>query len=206
MVVVIAIIGIIAVFAIPAASTIIRGSQLSLASQTLTDQISLARQYALTKNRSIEVRFYRFGDPEAPGEKADDPSTGQFRALQIFEVFEGGAPLPIGQVQRLPATTMINCQQLSTLLDVTSGTGSQSPQKPSDQDPDLPRGVKKNYEYCSFRFRPDGSTNLLPTKTWYATVHLITDNVTSDTPPPNFFTLQIDPVAGTIKSYRPSAG
>jgi hypothetical protein len=100
---------------------------------------------------------------------------------------------------------MINSQKLSSLVDATSETGTQAPKQPTAQDPELPRGVKKNYQYCSFRFLPDGSTNLLPTKSWYITVHLLTDKVNSELPPPNFFTLQIDPVSGTTKSYRPAA-
>jgi len=205
MVVVIGIIAVIAVFAVPAAGTIIRGTQLTQASQILVDQISLARQYAVTKNRAIEVRFYRFGDPEVPEEKYEDPTTGKFRAIQIFEVSESGTPLPIGKIQRLPTSTVINDGELTTLID-KEGNTAQTPVKPTDQDPELPRGVKKNYQYSSFRFQPDGSTNLLPDKSWYATVHALTDRVVDKKPPVNFFTLQIDPVSGTTKSYRPTAG
>lgn len=204
MVAVVAIIGIIAVFAVPAASTIIRGSQLTQASQVLTDQINLARQYALTKNRSIEVRFIRFGDPEAPGEDPQKPDTGKFRAIQLFEVLGSGAAVPISKLQRLPVTIMINSTELSTLVDETGTTTTLT--EPNEQDPELPGQVKRNYEYVSFRFLPDGSTNLLPTQKWYATIHAITDKVQGKTPPPNFFTLQIDPVSGSTKNYRPQAG
>lgn len=206
LVVVVAIIGIIAVFAVPAAGTIIRGSQLTQASQVMTDQISLARQFALTKNRAVEVRFYRFADIEAPGEDLDKPETGKFRALQLFEISENGTPSPLGKIHRFPVAVMMNSDLLSTLVD-ENGTGDQAPRKPNDSDPELPRGVKRKYEFSSFRFRPDGSTNLLPNKTWYVTVHQVTDVVRDKkTPPPNFFTLQIDPVSGTSKSYRPAAG
>jgi uncharacterized protein (TIGR02596 family) len=206
MIVVVAIIGVIAVFAVPAASTIIRGSQLTQASQVLSDQISLARQYALTKNRAVEVRFIRYGDPEAPGEDPEKPETGKFRAIQLFEVLTSGTSVPVGKFQRLPVTIMLNSDTLSTLIDTESESGGQAPRRPSEQDPELPGRVKKDYDYVSFRFLPDGSTNLLPTKQWYTTVHAITDQIKGNTPPPNFFTLQIDPVSGTSKSYRPSAG
>lgn len=206
MIVVVGIIAIIAVFAVPAASTIIRGSQLTQASQILTDQFNLARQQALTKNRSIEVRFYRFADSEQPGEEVDKPETGKFRAIQVFEVLETGTPVPLGKIQRLPNSVVFNDGELSTLIDTTPGGSTQSPRRPTDTDPELPRGVGKNYEYAAFRFLPDGSTNLQPTKNWYTTIHAITDVVEGDTPPPNFFTLQIDPVSGTTKGYRPGAG
>src|SRR6218665_1327979 len=83
---VILIIGIVSVFVTPAVTTILKGSQISQGEQVLTDQFKIARQLALTKTRSIEVRFVRFGDPEVPGEKKDNPSTGNYRAIQLFEV------------------------------------------------------------------------------------------------------------------------
>lgn len=206
MIVVVGIIAIIAVFAVPAASTVIRGSQLTQASQILTDQLNLARQQALTKNRSIEVRFYRFGDAEQPGEEADKPDTGKFRAIQLFEVLESGVPVPISKIQRLPNTVVFNDGDLSTLIDTKDGSSTQAPKKPTDADPELPRGVERRYEYSAFRFLPDGSTNLPPTKNWYTTLHSINDVIKDEVPPPNFFTLQIDPVSGTTKGYRPGAG
>ena len=96
LVVVIAIIAIIATFTVPAATTILRGSALTQASQTLTDQISFARQRALSRNLAVEVRFYLYADPEAPGETVNTPTTGQYRAIQLFEVVEG--PRPIGRL------------------------------------------------------------------------------------------------------------
>jgi uncharacterized protein (TIGR02596 family) len=104
--VVIAIIAIITSFAIPAATTIIRGSQLTQASQVLSDQISLARQQALSRNRQIEVRFCRFGDPEIPGEKASDPTSGAYRSIQVFEIAESGAAVPLNKLQRLPSAVL----------------------------------------------------------------------------------------------------
>ena len=76
----------------------------------------------------------------------------------------------------------------------------------------LPRGiVKPNYRYASFRFLQDGSTNLSPSSTWFVTIHNLTDTPTGTTmkkannDPINFFTLQIDPVSGAIKGFRPTA-
>ena len=205
MIVVVGIIAVIATFVVPAASTVIRGSQLTQASQVLSDQISLARQQAITKNHAIEVRFYRFADNEQPGEEVDKPETGQYRAIQLFEVLENGTAVPMGKINRLPSTVVINDGELSTLID-SQGNSPQTPKDPLDSDPELPRGVKKKYKYVSFRFLPDGSTNLMPNENWYATLHSLTDEVQGDTPPANFFTIQVDPVSGTTKNYRPTAG
>src|SRR5204862_329387 len=108
---------------------------------------------ALTRNRSVEVRFYSFIDPEQPGE-----TTPYFRALQYFEIAEGGIPNPVGKVARFPDTVIMNSDTtLSSLF------GNLAPSKPGSNDPDLPRGVKNKYTYVSFRFQPDGSTSLSQT-------------------------------------------
>lgn len=213
LVVVIAIIAIIATFTVPAATTILRGSAMTQASQMLTDQISLARQMALSRNRAIEVRFYVYADPEAPGEdpkatlNTADPTGGgkaQFRGLQLFEIVESGVAVPLDKPQRFPVTVVMNAGPLSTLI----AAATQKPYKVwTSKDPELPRGVSKNYLYTSFRFQQDGSTNLTATGSWYLTIHNLTDKLaTPTTPPPNFFTIQIDPVSGSTKGFRPTAG
>ena len=206
LVVVIAIIAIIATFTVPAATTILRGSAITQASQTLTDQISLARQMALSRNRAVEVRFYQYADPEAPGETVGDQSTWKYRAIQLFEIVESGVAIPLDKPQRLPVSVVIEPNiAFSTLIPAT-------PTKPAATDPDLPRGIiKPNYRYASFRFLQDGSTNLAPTSTWFVSIHNLTDTPTGTTmkkangDPINFFTLQIDPVSGAIKGFRPTA-
>jgi uncharacterized protein (TIGR02596 family) len=214
--------GIIAVvvgMTIPAATTMIRGSQLTQGAQMLTDQMALARQTALSKNRSIEVSFYKFGDPETPGEDRNNPETGCFRAFQCFEVLESGAAIPVNKVQRLPSTVVINeTKELSTII----GDSRQNPIAPDNTAPELPRDVARKYLYSSFRFEADGSTNLSITRPtgdtnaksmrWFITLHAmdlggrITEPKDGTGKQINFFTLQIDPISGTATTYRPTAG
>lgn len=211
MVVVIAIIVVLVGFTTPAINTVLRGTNLDQASQILTSQINFARQQASTRNHSIEVRFYRYGDPDVPGESVKDPLTGHFRAMQVFEVFENLNVVPLDKIQPLPTGIIFAFNDgekgLSTLLD--SGVRGQL-KRPGSEDrnaPNLPRGVENNYEYTSFRFNSDGSTNLPTRVLWYVT--LISSNerlVSPEVPPANYFTLQIDPISGAIKSYRPNAG
>ena len=197
--VVIAIIGIIGAFAVPAAGNLLKGSSLSQSANLITDQTAAARQQALTRNRSVEMRFYSFTDPEVPGD------TAQFRGLQYFEIAEGGIPNPTGRFVRFPDTVVMNSDTtLSSIL------GASTPTTPGPNDPDLPRGVKKNYTYASFRFLPDGSTSLSATAgpangLWFITAHLINDMrlAQGGKPPPNFFTWMIDPVSGAMKVLRP---
>ena len=219
MIAVVSIIAIITVFVVPAASTILKGTQLTQASSMLADQISLARQQALTKNMMVEVRFIQFADPEQPGEKLTDPTTGKFRAIQLMQVLPSGVSVPLsgGKVQMLPQAVMMNASAspvYSTLLQSVSG-GAQLTSAASLQaaDPELPRGIKKNYNFYSFRFLPDGSTNLSPIPpatlgNWYGiTLHNITDvdKLAKGIQTVNFFTLQIDPVSGSTRVYRPTA-
>jgi uncharacterized protein (TIGR02596 family) len=213
--VVVAVIAIIAGFAVPAVTTMIRGSQLTEGSQLLTDQLALARQTALSKSHSLEVRFYKFGDPETPGEDPSDYSTGFYRAFQTFEILENGAALPLGKIQRLPSGVIMNEDKYSSLIICKAGSDGAKANKPTEADPAMPdEKTKRNYRYVSFRFLPDGSTDLSTTGTpaegpiqkndsWFITLHGA--NVkTTDITTTNYFTLQVDPVTGSTRAYRPT--
>ena len=203
LIVVISIIAIIVTFSVPAVTGILRGSTMTQGSQILTDQISFARQRALSRNLPVEVRFYQYADPEAPGEKLTDPTTGQWRGMQLFEVVESGVAVPIDKLQQFPGTVIITSR--FTFSSIISGTG-QTIKAAAASDPELPRGIGRNYKYASFRFLQDGSTNLAPTGSWFVTIHNVSDQPSGTTPPINFFTLQIDPVSGSVKGFRPTAG
>jgi uncharacterized protein (TIGR02596 family) len=191
MLVVILIIGIIATFAVPIVTSVGRSSRLNRATQTVADQLALARQTAISRNHAVEVRFYQFADPETPG------SSSSFRALQTLEVINARAISPLDKVQPLPASTIIDASPtLSSVLD--PGKRAMAP----GTDP-LPR-IGTSYLYVALRFHPDGSTDLLPTAgAWFLTVH---DEVQGDglaRPPANFVTLEIDPINGSLKFFRP---
>ena len=201
--VVIAIIGIIGAFAVPAAGQLLKGSSLTQAANLLSDQTAAARQQALTRNRSIEVRFFSFTDPEQPGE-----TTPYYRALQYFEIADGGIPNPTGRYVRFPNSIIMSSD--AALSSVLNDTANHPVTNPSANDPDLPRGVGRSYTYVSFRFQPDGTTTLSATGgpsngLWFITCHLLNDigKATGGNPPPNFFTWMIDPVSGSTKVLRP---
>jgi hypothetical protein len=85
----------------------------------------------------------------------------------------------------------------------------------TETNPELPRGVGQKYDFVSFRFNPDGSTDLPPLGTtgkaseggrWFITVHTAADRARTKSdsePPPDFFTWMVEPVSGTSKSFRP---
>lgn len=201
-------------FAMPAVNPILKGSQLNQAAQDIGDQLGLARQLALSSNRSMEVRFYKYADPELPGEVEGNPSSGYFRGMQIFEIAENGVARARGKMRRLPSSIVIDGgSTLSTLLAPPGSYTSPLPEAAAagSQTVSLPRaGVQ--YASVAFRFLPDGSLNLssLATNPWFLTLRDSRDKNPGGSgsdgfsqPPPNFFTIQIDAANGHIKTYRP---
>lgn len=201
--VVISVIAIVAAFAVPAVTTMLRGSQMTQATQSLDAQISLARQLAISRSQAIEVRFYRYGDSEAPGEDVTNPASGKFRAMQMFEVFSNGTPVPLGKMEPLPGAIIFSYSGspdgLSSIIE------KPKLQQPGLKDPSLPRGIDTRYDFASFRFLADGSTNLSAVDNWFVTLINLNDILTApNQPPANFYTLQIDPVNGNTRSFRPN--
>ncbi len=216
--VVITIIGIIAGFAVPALGPVFRGSSLSQSATLIADQMSMARQFALANNTMVQVRFFRFGDPEIPGEKKDTPTTGHFRALQFFQRNSTGLWVPASKYFRFPDGMIMNpATRLSTILGEEPAkrtlTMSQV-QNDKVNNLELPRGVGYNYEYVFFHFLPGGGTDLAqagvgPDSTgglWHITVHSLADLPRTNNgtkAPPDYICWAVDPVSGTAKTYRP---
>jgi uncharacterized protein (TIGR02596 family) len=218
---VVALIAVVITFAVPAITGIMKGSQMTQGSQLLNDTLLLGRQFAISRNRPIEVRFYRYGDPDTPGEKFDDPSFGKWRAIQLFDVLENGAIIPAADMVRLPKGVIMQESQYSTLLREELRPHVEAMKDPTA--PEIPlevndKKVGRNYWINAFRFLPDGSTDLPPTASlassgnegnssnddrWYITMIGLTDEL-KPIAQTNFFTVQIDSINGSLKSFRPT--
>jgi len=190
--IVITIIVFLACLAMPSMSRILKGSQVTIGSEILSTQFAFARQTALTKNRIVEVRFYQYVDPSIPG------SPSSFRAVQAFQYDEANqTAMPLAKMQRLPGSLIMDARATySTLLADVARLKTWTPS--SDPQVVLP-GVSSYTAYC-VRFRPDGTTDLVKTANWFITVREETD---TGSPAKNYVTLQIDPVNGSLKTYRP---
>lgn len=209
---VISIIGILSTLVAPAVNTMLHGSRLTQAGDNVVAMLNQARQVALTTNHPVEVRFYQFGDSEVPGETTDLPESGKFRALQAFEYRDDGTAVAVTKMQKLPPSVIFDSNTtLSTLLNsaVPDGTAEtrngcgKNWNKDANDKPQLP-AVADRYNCCVFRFLPDGSTNLSAASIlWLLTLHDLKDRDNLATPPPNFTTIQIDPVNGSLRVYRP---
>lgn len=191
-----------AVLLAPPATALMRSMSLTQAGQVVLDQFSYARQAALSRNRTIEIRFYQFGDPETPGESSSNPSGGKFRGFQMFEISEHGVATPIRKFQRLPKPIIIDSgDTLSSILSrptVASGSALNFP---------IPI-VGTSYNCISIFFQPDGTpkaSNLTSSDRWFLTLHCLSDGdrLSAGAIPSNFLTLQIEAANGHFKIYRP---
>lgn len=185
--VVVAILALLAAFAMPALSSTLRASQLNTAEQALTDLLSLARQTAISRNLPVEVRIFQL-----PASASSAESATSWKAVQAF-VLDGTHAVPLGRMQMVSAPV---CAALgpgeSTLLD-----DAVLPLLPG-ADP-LPI-YGQNYTWKSFLFKPDGGTSL-PHTNVYLTFVLEKDRPL--TQGGNYVTVQIDPLTGRARSFRP---
>lgn len=219
--VVIVIVAIVAGFAVPALAPALKGSALNQSGAMVADQMSFARQYAISQNSIVEVRLYRFGDPEVPGEKADDPTTGHYRGIQFFKRSDSGVWTPASTFVRFPDGAIMNpSARLSTILGEEQNLRYVSRSNViSDavNHVELPRNVLFNYDYVKFHFQPNGGTDLKPNGNpggysapggrWHITVHSMDDlprtGSNFEQAPPNYICWSVDPVTGVGRTYRP---
>jgi len=183
----------------PAAQSLLKGSALTQGGQMVGDLLSFARQSALSRSRSVEVRFYQYADPGEPGEAGAGAENGRFRAMQIFEIDDAGTAVPLGKVQLLPTAIIFDSG-----ADLSSVLGRIAAKSGADLNVSIPR-VGKAYNSVAWQYSPEGSTNLTATGNWFLTLHSQQDGdkLAASQVPANFFTLHIEPVNGHIKVYRP---
>ena len=197
---VIAILALLSSLLLPAISSMMRGNQLTRCSEKLVSLLSLARQTAIAKNHSIEVRFYQFGDPEVPGESVAAPSSGKYRAIQSFEIDDSGKATPIGRCELMPANIIMDSG--TTLSTLPGPSNDKTSWTTLDAKINIPR-AGANYNCRAFRFLSDGSAALSKTGKWFVTLHNILDGDALTTAPKNYITVQIDPASGSLKTWQP---
>lgn len=186
--VVISIIVVLVALAAPALKNVVQPTQLSAAGQMLNDQFNLARQESLTRNRQVEIRFYKLPATGLPGT--------EYRAVRLYLMDEYGKTAEaLGKMVSLPpGIYIIDDSTHSCFSDLTASAA-----------PEVIPGLGSfNYRY--FRFQPNGSTNLDATQSakWFWTLRNQMDAVVaSQGLPANFVTLQIDPVTGRTRFFRP---
>jgi uncharacterized protein (TIGR02596 family) len=156
------------------------GSNLTRAGSLIADQCTLARQEAVTRNRNVEVRFFRL-----PGE-----ASPAWRGLQVIRIEENGGQVPVGKLLFLPEGILISDSETLSPLMMAG-------------DPIIGQVENPTYGtliYRAFRFRPNGSTGGALGAGNFLT---LCSARAQGSPPANFCTVQVNPVTGKITTYRP---
>ncbi|MEC7638343.1 MAG: Verru_Chthon cassette protein D [Verrucomicrobiota bacterium] len=191
--VVLSIIAVIVAFTIPAMAPALKGSNLRQAADQLEALLAGAHQRAITENRPVEVRFFRFEDPETPG------SLPMYRAVQAAQVITNpqdhtDVKFEEEEVQMIPQPFVLAEKSYSTIVE------SEALREDATK---IPR--RELAEFVAFEFRPDGSTNLatVDESHWTLTVMRETDLNRELTPATEFITLVLDPFNGRIRRLQP---
>jgi len=182
--VVVALVAFLMAVALPAITNVMKGATLTRAGQLVADHLALARQEASGKNREVQVRFvWKDGSPAG------------YRGVQLWATDPRNIReyRPITRIAWMPDGTLISpAAGLSPLLD--------HPTIPETNGEFPGRGLTK---YCGFRFRSGGGTDL----TFNSTANFLTvvpdrDSARTDAPA-NYTVVQVDPVNGRVRTYRP---
>lgn len=201
--VVISVIAFLLAMAAPNIFSLMRSSELATQGDMFRNWLTLAQQKALSTNSDVEVRIYKFQDLD------NAQPTAEYRAMQFFQYNPEGELVPISEIYTLN----------DPLIFGTSST------KGCNLSSILQRGTEKNISdlnsfgagiqevsYRSFRFHPDGSTNLnierassdnVERKNWYITLIEERPDGAQSGEIYNFFSVQIDPFNGSIRTFRP---
>ncbi|MDA8908763.1 MAG: Verru_Chthon cassette protein D [Verrucomicrobiales bacterium] len=202
--VVLGLIGLLMAIAAPNMLGLITSNSLTGEGVFLENQLTLAQQTATAMSSDVEVRFFWTADENAA---QTEPA---YRAYQLYQYNERGKMEPISSLFRLrPPVVLSNV--LSTLL--TPGLSSDEQNRrfgfisPVEGEVEVPAIDNQKTKYVSFRFRPDGSTDL-PSRsgeeadTWYLTV-VSGEGAADATDLDNFVCIQVNPYNGKVTQYRP---
>jgi len=189
---VLAILAILLVAGTPVAFGVMQASRLGSSGDSVLARLLEAQQMAITQDTDVEVRIYEGSD-----------STPRWCALQTYVLKISSDPAvdatgegtfqPAETIFRLDSSVAINNQaKLSTLFNLKAVAEDASAVNP---------GVGLT-RHVAFRFHSDGSTDLTPGKSWFLT--LVAQTSAADpSPPANYYTIQIDPATGRMRTFRP---
>jgi uncharacterized protein (TIGR02596 family) len=202
--VVMGIMAILTAISIPSILGIVRSSSLTSGSNSLNNQLNFARQYAMANNCQVEFRFYQLPDPTT---SSTTPSI--YRAFQSLAVpNDGSADVALTKVTYLPTQIYIlGSVGVSSLLQTVAGKTSPTYVLGTAAGTPLGTYAASSYNYYAFHFKPDGSTDLDPSSAnvWYISLGNQHDALLStNNLPANFVTLQVNPLNGRVRAFRPN--
>lgn len=189
MMVVVVIVGLLLALATPGISQALAANRLTDAGEGLLFKVSLAQQLAVTENRPVELRLYKY--------TAD--GVDSFHAYQLFfQNQSGGVSTALENPTYLGEGSVVLATGSLSPLIAALNSGAQTV---AQEEPFKSRSAS----YQSMVFYPNGATSInLPLRQSYLTLVQSADlGGEAGSAPANYYTLQIDPVTGRGRSYRP---
>lgn len=191
--VVMAIVVLLMAIVVPAVSTVFRAGELGRAGRVLADEIALARQEAVARQRDVEVRFVQL-----PGHGNEEA----LRAVQLWIADERGVMAPHRPLQRFPGAVVVAAADgLSPLLD--PGATGHATRQGQDQF-----GSEGTRSWRGFRFRGSGTLDQgqINTGNNFITLAAETDlagGAANAGPPANYYAVRINPATGRVSTHQP---
>ena len=206
-------------FVAPAVNSMLDGNNLTTAGQMISDEIKLARQIASSGNRTVRVCLIT-----VPPLAGTNPG---YNAIQLWTA----VPAALTGTTSAAVSTNVNYIPASKLVILPTGVAiSQNKTPPTVTAPNAP-GLSALIYYCAVLNMPAGYPNagapyvafdvkptgvVVPYNTitralpgmsgLYLTVvptRLAGVGGAATTPPPNYATIEVDPITGTTIIYRP---
>jgi uncharacterized protein (TIGR02596 family) len=207
--IVLAIIAMLLFFTVPGLTDVLKGSKLTSTADQIIQDIGLARQTAIREGVPVEVRFYKFRNPDAQNEE-------RFAAYQCYRLRQDlntpsdytadRVSVPVFEkLKFIPAgVTLVDADQWSPLI------ASEKMHNDRERVRGLVPGEKDTEaQYYSFIISAEGETNLdrSGAKQWYLSMVTEAEYRKAPNPmaikPSNFITLQIDPYTANVRRYQP---
>jgi uncharacterized protein (TIGR02596 family) len=227
LIVVLAVGAIILTLSVPALNSVFSATSVTAAANQVLGTLTLARQYAMTHDRTVAVYFFKYASTA-------NNLPAAYRGIQAWELNVSAAStptaatlvatVPVTKFSSLGARTVLN-ENFSTVLNSSASynpNGASSASSPVAPAPALSvAGVSSTTPYMAFLFRPDGSTGLPLTSagtvatsitdsgvagTYYWTLTVCDAIAYQNSPttlPADFATVQVDAVGGSARMLRP---
>ncbi len=189
MLVVMGIVAILAALTVPAFNSIARSHSLTTGGETVVAQLNLARQHAISLNRSVEVRFYRTPN-SVEGMEA-------FDRMQLLSLQDDGRLKMIDAAKPLPEGVIIAPDSSYSPLLHNPGTHEGAATLRDG-------GEEAERSYVAFWIGPSARPSLSGSyQETFLTLWMAQQATSSGSLPSNYLTVQVNPGNSTVRVYRP---
>lgn len=201
----------------PTMSAAFKGTKLTQGAEAVRNFLTLAHQTAIKNNLPVEVRFYKYDDPETPETteyvlgyrmylvklklSENDPTSQQIQYVDPGRVGleKEVSTEPLSLTKLPPGVIISDDDKQSTLIgsNVTNGTESLN---------NIETGAASSQaSYFAFQFRADGSVNLPTNKKWFMTLMGRDEYIKGqEKTPSNYICLQLNAYNGELRWLQPN--